>query len=164
MTCDLCNKNDASVHLTEIINNQIMELHLCQECAKKKAGDIQKQLSMADFLGGLASSGEEVSKTNVVKIVCPGCGLSYEDFKKKGRLGCSQCYAAFKQHLIPLLKKIHGATQHIGKVPLSLKENVIVVGEHKVKDLRERLVRAIQLEEYEEAARLRDMIKDIEKN
>lgn len=162
MVCDLCNKADASVHLTEIVNSQIMELHLCQECARKKAGDIQKQISMADFVGGLAGAADELSKTPAIKIVCPNCGLTYDDFKKKGRLGCSHCYVAFKQQLLPLLKKIHGAAQHMGKVPQSLGEGVIE--ERKVKELRERLSRAIQLEEYEEAARIRDMIKDIEKN
>ena len=162
MICDLCNKADASVHLTEIVNNQIMELHLCQECAKKKAGDIQKQLSMADFLGGLVGSADETSKVQAAKIVCPTCGLTYEDFKKKGRLGCSQCYTAFKQQLLPLLKKIHGAVQHMGKVPTRVEESGNA-REHKVKELRDRLARAIQMEEYEEAARLRDMIKDFEK-
>lgn len=159
MLCDLCNKNDASVHLTEIVNSQITELHLCQECARKKAGDIQKQLSMADFLSGMVGAGE-FPKAGVVKIVCPGCALSYEEFKKKGRLGCSQCYTAFKQQLLPLLKKIHGSTQHMGKVPHTHGEGI--AEGRKIKELKDRLARAIQLEEYEEAARIRDLIKEAE--
>jgi len=135
------------------------ELHLCQECARKKAGDIQKQLSMADFLSGMVGTGD-FPKAAVAKIVCPGCGLTYEEFKKKGRLGCSQCYTAFKQQLLPLLKKIHGSTQHMGKVPRTLGEGV--AGERKVKELKDRLARAIQLEEYEEAARVRDLIREAE--
>jgi protein arginine kinase activator len=161
MFCEICNKNEASVHLTEIVNNQITELHLCQDCAKKKAGDIQKQLSMADFLSGLAGAGEP-SPAGTPKVACTFCGLTYEDFKKKGRLGCVQCYTAFKPQLLPLLKKIHGSTQHMGKVPQALGRQIAV--ENKVKELRDRLSRAIQLEEYEEAARIRDLIKKAKTN
>ena len=84
-----------------------------------------------------------------------------EFIKKKGRLGCSQCYASFKTHIIPLVKKIHSSTHHKGKLPRTLPEAVII--SRRLSSLKDRLARAIQLEEYEEAAGLRDKIRDLER-
>ena len=92
---------------------------------------------------------------------CPSCGLSYEDFKKKGRLGCGKCYETFRRSLLPLLKKIHSATTHVGKTPASLEKRAS--SQLKTEELYQRLRRTIQLEEYEEAAKLRDQIKELER-
>jgi protein arginine kinase activator len=158
MLCDICHKNIATVHLTEIINDKVVEMHICQKCAKEKADQIQEQLSIFDLLGGLVELEEKREKA---VLRCPGCGLTYEEFKKKGRLGCANCYLTFKEKLFPLLKKIHGATRHIGKSPLSLKRRISL--EERLRELRERLERAVRLEEYEEAARIRDQIRELEK-
>jgi protein arginine kinase activator len=159
MLCDICHKNIATVHLTEIINDKVVEMHICQKCAKEKADQIQEQLSISDLLGGLVEL-EEKRERSFLK--CSNCGLTYREFKKKGRLGCLNCYLTFKEKLFPLLKKIHGAVRHTGKSPLNLKGEISL--QDRLRDLRERLERAIKLEEYEEAARLRDQIKELEKN
>jgi len=160
MLCNVCGKNPATVHLTEIIDNQMNELHLCEECARQKSMQMEQQFGLSDLLAGLA----EFEKPAVEKeqnLKCANCGLSYNDFKKIGRLGCGDCYTAFKKYLGPLLKKIHGSSLHFGKSPIrgtkSLRRNVDIA------DLRHRLQKAIEAEEFEEAAKIRDQIKEFEK-
>ena len=96
---------------------------------------------------------------------CPNCGMTYESFRKMGRLGCSQCYETFKGYLQPLLKKIHGSSQHFGKAPV--KAPKIAVKEKKavysIEELKAKMQKAIQAEEFEEAAKLRDQIRELEK-
>jgi protein arginine kinase activator len=158
MLCDLCHKNIATVHLTEIINDKIVEMHICQSCAQSKTEEINEQFNMSDFLGALAGGRHEQAQKQMLK--CSSCGLSYDDFKKKGRLGCDLCYVTFRQQLLPLLKKIHSATRHTGKMPLHVDRKVST--RVKIKELQVRLKRAIQMEEFEEAAWLRDEIKKLE--
>lgn len=162
MLCDLCSKNQASVHLTEIIDDQISELHLCEECARKKSIQMEQQFGLADLLAGLAEFDKPEETAKAVGLKCSNCGLSYEDFKRIGRLGCSECYTAFRKYLLPLLKKIHGSTQHVGKTPYK----VVTKARKKINltELRMGLQRAIEKEEFEEAARLRDKIREIEKH
>jgi len=157
MVCDICHKNIATVHLTEIVNEKVVEMHICQTCAQSKTEEINDQFNISDFLGGLMPTREE--KTSRPGYTCPSCGLSYDEFRKKGRLGCQQCYSTFRQQLLPLLKKIQSATRHTGKIPLNLDKSVST--EAKIRELHERLNRAISLEEFEEAARLRDEIKQL---
>lgn len=158
MLCDVCSKNQASVHLTEIIGGKVTEIHLCEECARKKTEDIQKQFSIADFLSELVDIDSQ-DALSLPAIKCSGCGLTYQDFKKRGRLGCSQCYEDFKSQLQPLLRKIHGSARHRGK---SLKEKKEMPLEERLAELRKYLERAIKIEEYEEAARIRDEIRALE--
>lgn len=172
MLCDMCHKNNSTVHLTEIIDNQVTELHLCEECARKKSAEMEQHFGLADLLAGLADFGKSVADVKGGEIVkCKNCGLTFEDFKKIGRLGCSECYSAFKSNLEPLLKRIHGSTHHIGKAPAGKapgKMKVVTKAKAKIEapelmQLKERLQKAIQLEEFEEAAKLRDKIRELEK-
>jgi protein arginine kinase activator len=158
MLCDLCHKNIATVHLTEVLNDKVTEMHICQICAKSKTDELKEQLNISDLLGGLADNTGLTKEDSLIK--CRFCGLTYADFKKKGRLGCAFCYSTFNIQLVPLLRKIHGAAHHRGKSPLQ--KNVKVHFEAKIKELRGRLERAINLEEYETAAKLRDEIKKLE--
>ena len=119
MKCDLCNKK-ATVHLTEIVDEQMTEMHLCEDCAREKSVQMEQQFGLADLLAGLADFGKQVKKDESVNLKCTNCGMSYEDFRKFGRLGCSECYPSFKMHLATLLKKIHGANQHFGKTPVKM--------------------------------------------
>lgn len=162
MVCDVCAVNQATVHLTEIIDEQMTELHLCEGCAKNKSVEMEQQFGLADLLAGLSDLGK-TSASGVkedLRLKCGACGLSYEDFKKIGRLGCSGCYDAFRKYLIPLLKRIHGSNKHYGKMPLGQVRPVELKNE--LEELKSKLQKAIQKEEFEEAARLRDTIKDLE--
>ncbi|HOX53923.1 MAG: UvrB/UvrC motif-containing protein [Candidatus Omnitrophica bacterium] len=163
MLCDICGKKQATVHLTEIVDEQMTELHLCDECAKEKSVQMEQQFGLADLLAGLSDMGKQVKEeAGPVTVKCLNCGLSYEDFRKVGRLGCSECYNTFKKSLSVLLKKIHGSNQHLGKTPLRLAKPVKT--KSTLQELKDKLQRAIQMEEFEEAARIRDKIKELEKN
>ena len=123
MTFDICGKKKATVHLTEIVDEQMSEMHLCEECARQKSSQMEQQFGLADLLAGLsdpskaaaAASSKEIEK-NVLK--CSHCGLLYEDFRKFGRLGCGECYTSFKEHFSGLLRKIHGSNKYLGKTPV----------------------------------------------
>lgn len=160
MLCDICGNNEATVHVTEILDDKMTELHLCEECAKKK-GEVMKQtFSLADLLAGLTDIGAVLDPDEAIRLKCPGCGQTYKDFRKIGRLGCDQCYETFKESLVRLLKRIHGSNQHVGKVPA--RRGKVVRASVQLRELRERLARTVQLERYEEAAELRDRIRDLE--
>lgn len=162
MTCDICGKKKATVHLTEIVDEQMSEMHLCEECARQKSVQMEQQFGLADLLAGLADFGKPVGETEKVDIQCSNCGMTYEEFRKFGRLGCSECYDAFKLHLATLLKKIHGSGQHLGKTPAKIPqaEKKRIEG---FQDLKNQLIQAIQMEDFEKAAQLRDLLRDLEK-
>lgn len=172
MFCDECGKNKATVHLTEIINEQITKLNLCEACAKQKGSDAEQHFGIADLLAALSDVETQAppSASGVVaaapKNKCADCGLTYEDFKKVGRLGCSECYSAFKVSLLPLLKRIHGSNQHMGKTPdaTAMKDakQSLKLGED-LEAVKQELLKAVKREEFEEAAALRDKIKFLEK-
>jgi protein arginine kinase activator len=159
MLCDFCHKNIATIHLTELVGGKITEIHICSNCARSKASQINENIDISNFLEGLI---EDLTKTDKTEAgyKCSNCGMSYLDFKKKGRFGCANCYISFKKLLLPLLRKIHGSTTHVGKVPKKIDKEVLY--ELRLKNLKVSLERAIQLEEYEEAAKIRDEIKKVE--
>jgi protein arginine kinase activator len=163
MLCDVCKKNPATVHLTEIIDEQMNELHLCEDCARHKSAAMEQQFGLSDLLAGMADFEKPNKDEESVAVKCPSCNLTYADFKKMGRLGCGECYNAFRKYLAPLLKRIHGSNQHVGKAPL--KEKIITKSGKKKTDLeglKAQLQKAIQKEDFEEAARLRDQVRAIE--
>ena len=162
MLCDICGKNPATVHLTEIIDDQMTELHLCEECAHQKSAQMEQQFGLSDLLAGLAEFEKPtLKKEQAIQLKCANCGFAYADFKKIGRLGCGECYTTFKKYLGPLLKRIHGSSLHLGKSPLKVAQ----VPRKKMDSstLRYELQRAIEMEAFEEAARIRDQIKELEK-
>lgn len=160
MLCDVCNKREATVHLTEIVNDKVMKLHLCEECAREKGAEMEEHFGLSDLLAGLSDLGAPLEPDLVEAVKCPNCGFTYQNFRKVGRLGCSECYEAFKKQLVPLLKRIHGTDRHTGKVPMmggkAVKET------RNLRDLKMRMEKAIQAEDFEEAARLRDKIREME--
>lgn len=164
MLCDVCKKNQATVHLTEIINEQMNELHLCEDCAKQKSMQMESQFGLSDLLAGMTDFEKPATKEaeGVTKLKCPNCGMTLADFKKIGRFGCSECYSAFSRYLAPLLKRIHGSIQHTGKSPVK-STKVLKKGELDLQTLRSRLQKAITEEAFEDAAKLRDQIKELEK-
>ena len=161
MLCDLCSKNEAAVHLTEIIDNQTRELHLCESCAREKGSQAAQDFGLGELLAGLASFGPQVEDVTKAKPACPQCGLTYDDFRRTGRLGCGRCYETFHRFLMPLLKRIHGSTQHTGRIPAASKSKALDV-KQELAQLKEQLKTAVASESFEEAARLRDRIRAIE--
>ena len=161
MLCDICAKNPATVHLTEIVDDQMTELHLCEECARQKSIQMEQQFGLSDLLAGLAEFEKPALQKEAVLLKCSNCDLTYADFKKIGRLGCSECYSTFRKYLGPLLKRIHGSSLHLGKSPLkvtkALKKKI------DLSSLRYELQKAIEREAFEEAAKIRDQIRELEK-
>ena len=177
MLCDMCGKKKATVHLTEIVDEQMSEMHLCEECARNKSAQMEQQFGLGDLLAGLSDVGKAASPSDAKNVlVCSGCGLNYEDFRKFGRLGCGQCYTAFKEHLEGLLRKIHGSSRHLGKTPLFLPPPaaslpsvnspgtlaVTSLPAPNTEDLKKQLHAAIESEDFEQAALLRDKIRMLE--
>jgi protein arginine kinase activator len=163
MKCDVCHVREASVHLTEVVNDNVTKLHLCEECAKAKGEEMQSHFGLTDLLSSLMDFGpslthEEVQKSKVLK--CKGCGMIYHDFQKSGKLGCSECYETFRKDLVVLLKKIHGSDKHVGKMPFVSKE--AEADQEKIQRLKTELDQLILTEEFEKAVLVRDRIKDIE--
>ncbi len=173
MLCNYCKKNEATIHYRKVVNGKESELYLCEECAEGEdifpLEDNKMQLSLAliNLLGGLCDLKGESESPKIgkkIEITCPVCGLTYPDLRKDGRLGCPECYITFEEVLSELIRKIHGDTQHRGKVPKILR------GQAKLYKLRAdlqglnaQLQTAIKTEAYEEAAKLRDKIRQIEK-
>ena len=158
MTCNLCGVNEATIHLTEIANNQMVEVHLCETCSHEKGTDFKTHFSLDELLAGLTETGKTAKGgEKSPSFCCPECGMSYEEFGKAGRLGCATCYEAFAKMLLPLIKRVQRATHHIGKKPAKIAKSVRTV--HDLRLLQDRLRKSIQSENFEDAAKLRDEIK-----
>ena len=154
MLCMFCKQNPAKVHLTQIVGDKMQKVDLCEECAKQKGVNDPAGFSLADLLLGLGAS-QEISSGEDVK--CANCGFTQADFKKAGRLGCSQCYTTFAEGLECLLKSMHKGVKHVGKVPVALRQSRDL--NDRLKNLQKKLDKAVTSEDFEEAASLRDEIK-----
>jgi protein arginine kinase activator len=159
--CHICKDRVATVRLKEIINNAVTEIHLCQECYKERefaAGAITSDaaVEVTESLERVKKKPKAVQKTRK----CPECGMTEEQFRAKGRLGCSTCYTALAEVLQPILAKAHGAAEHRGKHPRHVARSLDLKVE--LRRLQEDLQKAIRSEDYEQAARLRDKIKQYE--
>jgi protein arginine kinase activator len=157
MQCMICKQNEAKVHLTQIVGEKMQKVDLCEECAKTKGVNDPAGFSLADLLLGLGASQELASTGSGEEVKCPKCGFTQADFKKAGRLGCSECYVTFAEGLESLLKTMHKGTRHVGKVPQSLKQGRDLT--EQLKTLQKKLEKAIGEEDFEQAAFLRDQIK-----
>lgn len=160
MTCNICGTNEATIHLTEIVNEQMVEIHLCEACAQEKGTEFKAHFNVGDLLSGLTDLAQEVSGGGKLAAKCPNCGLTYEEFGRTGRLGCAECYEAFSKLLLPLIRRVQHATQHVGKRPSRLSQPVRM--NQGLRELQNRLQKSIQEEAFEEAARIRDQIRQLE--
>jgi protein arginine kinase activator len=164
MVCDHCGEKDAVIHLTHIENNEMQSFHLCEACAAEKGIDPDTEegvnAPLAAFLAQMG--GERSESAGSVDAECPYCSLSLDGFKKTGRLGCSQCYVAFEGHLRNLMRRLHAGTQHVGKVYLPPDDATDVTREERLNGLKRRLTRAVDSEDFERAAKIRDQIRALE--
>ncbi|MFI0347469.1 MAG: UvrB/UvrC motif-containing protein [Chthoniobacterales bacterium] len=163
MLCNLCNINEASVFLTQIVNGKMKKVNFCEPCSKKKTLSDSVGFSFPDLLLGLTTSQEVEEEFETISLVtCPTCGFSQVDFKKTGRLGCHLCYAVFEKHLSIMLRNMHGSVVHTGKVPslfAALRDKKALL-----QTLQNTLAAAIKEEQYEKAASLRDEINEFNKH
>jgi protein arginine kinase activator len=160
--CDRCGKNEAAIHFTQIQHNETLTRHLCETCAAALGLDPGLGATTAPLTDFLAQMGKAlVGETPSAAGTCPGCGLTIADFKRTGRLGCARCWAAFEPSLRGLLRKLHGGTQHVGKVYLP-PDPTEMDRTARVTSLRRSLQRAVDEEDFERAAALRDQIRRME--
>jgi protein arginine kinase activator len=158
--CQFCKKNNATVHLTELVDGSKQEIHLCEQCAREKGLSIKTHFSLQDLLSGLMDQKKEKLPEELLSLKCPSCGLLFSEFRETGRFGCPQDYQVFREGLVPLLDRIHGSSKHVGKVPERIDSDT--AKERALLDLRTQLEEAIHREEYERAAELRDRIRTVE--
>jgi len=159
MKCQKC-ANAATLHITEILGeDQIEELHLCEGCAHKHLYEPQQKAAGAK--SAPSGQAEDVDEPAVLNRQCEVCGIKFVDFRNTGRLGCPHDYQEFREELLPLLENIHGdPPKHTGKVPRRLPQNKQMQSE--LVQLRKQLLQAVNKEAYEEAARIRDRIRQLE--
>ncbi|MCS6245638.1 MAG: UvrB/UvrC motif-containing protein [Opitutus sp.] len=154
LKCDLCS-NPATVHLTQIVNNKVHKVDLCEACAQAKGVTDPSGFSLADLL--LKASLNPEAPTAGVK--CEQCGFTQNDFKKLGRFGCPQCYSTFSSLVDPMLDNMHKGTAHAGKVPEHALERKSI--HERITELEVSLDKAVRSELYEDAARFRDEINQL---
>ena len=167
MQCDQCGERPAAIHLTQIENNKVITVHLCEVCAAEKG--VQSEASVAkyplsDFLASMGQGAAQALPGEVESGTCSFCGGTLEDFRETGRLGCPHCYETFEPHLRALLRRIHGASRHVGEVYLSPGGDGVTPPEpaQLLHDLRDQLRLAVDAENFELAAELRDRIRGLE--
>ena len=163
MQCDRCSERPASVHLTQIVNNEMKISHLCEKCAAAKGVESGEEPTNFPLTGFLAQLADEPDSEDPPETLgpCSFCGLTFENFREAGRLGCPHCYTTFESYLRGLLRRVHGSTQHVGKVYLPPDPAASEV-EKQVEVLRHKLQRAVDSEDFERAAGLRDKIREME--
>ncbi|MBE4906638.1 UvrB/UvrC motif-containing protein [Bacillus luteolus] len=169
MICQECNKRPATLHFTKIVNGEKTEVHICEHCAQEKSEMFMfsgNGFSINNLLAGLLNIEPSISETkpfiNNEITQCPRCNMTFQQFAKVGRFGCSECYKAFNKHLTPILKRLHsGNTAHIGKIPKRAGGKIHIRKE--IEELKQSLQEQIVNEEFEQAALLRDQIRALEK-
>jgi protein arginine kinase activator len=163
MMCCVCKEKEAKVHLTQIVDEKLQKVDLCEDCAKQKGVNDPTSFALADLLLGLGASQEiEQAAPAGTELKCPACGFTQADFKKAGRLGCSECYVTFSEGLDGLLKSMHKGIKHVGKVPAAMQQTRDF--NERIKSLQKKLDKAVSEEDFEQAAVLRDEIKAMKEN
>ena len=159
--CDLCGKTEATMKVSQFDKDgKVTEISICAECARQRGfTEIEKlKANNAEIITELKSRINEGDS----RLVCSSCGLSYAEFKRQGRLGCAECYVSFHDQLVPLIRRLHDAVQHVGRTASGGRKQAQV--KMSIQKLREALSGAIQAEDYEKAAALRDQLRRTEES
>lgn len=168
MLCDECGVRPANVHITKIVNNKKSQINLCEKCAngyQQTFGSyLEPNFSLNKFLANLLNyeSYDKSSHSLDNLNKCPQCGQHYSQFVQSGKLGCEKCYEIFGEYLEPLLKRVHGSQVHKGKYPK--RTGGLIKIRRELQKLKIHLNQLVAKEEFEEAAKVRDQIRVLEKN
>ncbi len=161
MKCEICGLKDAVIHIRQIQKDLVHELHICEECAQEKGliREEESELPIANLLSGLLE-GRDMTGAGEVKESCPRCGMKASDFRKQGKLGCAECFSAFQKDVKAIVTQMAARPHHAGRLPKAFAEQS---GDSAANDaLREELREAVEREDYEEAARLRDRLREMD--
>lgn len=160
MQCQICNNNEATIHLTEIVDSMRSEMHLCENCATEQGIAVKSHMPINELLGNLLSSApaeEQTPDSADKQVACPYCGITLDQFRKEAALGCPHDYEVFEKSLSKLIEKAHdGQSIHRGKVPSKAPKDTKITGD--LLKMQQQLDAAIKAENYELAAKLRDQI------
>lgn len=174
MKCDLCDTEKATIFFSQVVDGTLQKVNLCKKCADEKGVTDPTGFALADMLDGMGEETTLEAPANEDELLCPSCGFSQTDFKKTGRFGCADCYHVFDEGLDSLLEAMHKHTQHTGKTPAtfpmlpdaemnSLPEEPMAESPlDRLSELKVSLSKSVEDEDYEEAARLRDQISQLE--
>lgn len=179
MKCDICKEKEATIHIQEIISNNIKTIHICENCAKMygfKSDIMDMGFNLFNLFSQMNNNEtgknekndknkplpeEHVEQQNIIleenKLKCPQCSTTYDELLETGKFGCGYCYLAFKEQIKPIIRRIHGTIYHKGKVPEKYKKQIKIAND--LRGLNNRLKSAVKKENYEQAAELRDKIK-----
>jgi len=164
MKCQICGEQEATIHYIEIVEGQKSDQWFCVQCAEKEGITPTEVTQLAhgsleSFLGGMLTStpAGRAQEKSEASLACDVCGYSYDQLQEKGLLGCSACYSSFRQQLIPMLRRYHGAVNHLGKLPRSHGPRASL--RREISSMKQLLEQAVAQESYEEAARIRDEIR-----
>ena len=159
MLCEKCGKRTATTHIRTVVNGIVREGDYCEECAKSVGYHASVGHSLGDMLASMLGDMMELSAPE--PKTCPVCGTDFRDIANTGKMGCAKCYETFREELMPYLKRIHGGVKHVGQFP-NPAPLAVVSKEETVDSLRLELNRLVAEENYEQAAVIRDKIKEIE--
>ncbi len=163
--CEACHERDAVVRLTQIVGDDVTTVHLCSKCAAERGIETAAEVAqtpLGAFLAAMDKGGAPMAAAAAVGEICAECGATLEDFRASGRLGCPQCWIAFERPLRDLLRRLHGATRHSGEAYARPDDVVMTTAEQQQRagaELREQLRLAIDGEQFERAAELRDQLR-----
>ncbi len=161
MLCEVCHERDAAVTLTKIENNEVKVQRLCERCAAEQGVEMQSAVSkhpLGDFLQAVH---QQASTAAADSVRCTFCGTTMADFRTTGRWGCPRCYASFEQGIRELLRRVHGSSRHVGRAYQPPRDESVDPAA-RLGELKEKLRRAIENEQFELAADLRDRIRVLE--
>lgn len=164
MKCQNCQKREATTYFRSTVNGKTEEMHLCAECAQKLGYETMENfapLSPLELFGSLFTGVTPlIGRASSLKR-CRSCGSSFEEIASTGKAGCPDCYEEFREELLPTIRRVHGNARHMGRLPSSA--GIKAKTQRELESLREKLSRAVEAQEYEQAAVLRDRIKELEK-
>lgn len=161
MLCDNCHERDAVVHLTKIVNNAVTQVHLCDRCAADHGVETTVTTPKHPLGEFLQAVQQQLTVPASDAVTCSFCGMTLKDFRTTGRWGCARCYTTFEQSNRELLRRVHGSSRHIGNA-YHAPHPEASQAQAELAELRERLRRAIDGEQFELAADLRDRIRVLE--
>lgn len=166
MLCQECEQRQSTLHFTKIVNGEKTEFHICEVCASEKGEIISgtpNSFSIHNLISGLLDYEPSSPKgEKIASLRCERCGLTYVQFGKMGRFGCSQCHQYFSARLEPLFRRVHGSTEHVGKIPRRTGGKLKV--RRDIEILKRQLYAHIENEEFEKAAVIRDEIRKLEQH
>jgi protein arginine kinase activator len=166
MKCSNCGEREGVVSLTQIVEGDVRTVSLCAKCAEEKGietGVGVAETPLGGFLAALQESADpDAPLTAALEARCGGCGATLRDFRETGRVGCAECYHSFDAPLRELLRRLHGSTHHTGKRYTGVEALPVLAPPANLRELRDQLRLAIEAEQFELAAELRDKLRESE--